>query len=93
MTRREILLSRTAARQLERLPRAQAERIRKALRLLSEDPFRPRPGADIKQLWGDEEPALYCLRIGDYRALYFVVGDQVRATEVLHRPHAYRGVD
>ena len=93
MTGHEVLISKTAARQLDRLDRSVAERIRRKLRVLEEDPFRSRPGADLRLLWEDDEPPLYHLRIGDYRVLYFVVGKEVRITEVLHRSQAYRGLD
>ena len=93
MTRRRILLSGTAVRQLRRLPRDAAARIREKLKVLEEDPFRPRPGADLRPLWTDDEPPLYRMRVGDYRILYFVLPDEVRVTEILHRSQAYRGVD
>ena len=93
MTKFEVFLSRTAVRQLERFPRDVASRIRVKLRLLADDPRRPRPGTDIRILWGHEDPPLYRLRVGDYRVLYFVVSNQVRVTEILHRSQAYRGVD
>ncbi len=75
------------------MPTHDAARIRKRLAVLSDDPFRPRPGADIKALWTESDPPLYRLRIGDYRALYFVTEDEVQITEVLHRSQAYRGPD
>ncbi len=93
MTKREILLSRTAVRQLERLPREATRRIRSKLAVPAEDPFRARTGADIRLLWGQDDPPLYRLRVGDYRVLYFVLKDEVRIAEVLHRSQAYRGVD
>ncbi|MFA5896653.1 MAG: type II toxin-antitoxin system RelE/ParE family toxin [Thermoplasmata archaeon] len=93
MTKRRVLLSRTAARQLERLPKDAANRIRQRLRVLEEDPVRPRPGADIRPLWVHDDPPLYRLRIGDYRVLYFVLPEEVRVTEVVHRSQAYRGLD
>ena len=93
MTGHEVLISKTAARQLDKLERLIAERIRRKLQVLEDDPFRSRPGADVRLLWGDDEPPLYRLRVGDYRVLYFVVGREVRITEVLHRSQAYRGLD
>lgn len=93
MTRRDILLSRTAVRELERLPGDAARRIRTKLTVLAEDPFHARPGADIRLLWGQDEPPLFRLRVGDYRVLYFVLEKEVRVTEILHRSQAYRGVD
>ena len=93
MTKRRILLSRTATRQLERMPRDAQRRIRERLKALEEDPIRPRPGADIRQLWGHDDPPLYQLRIGDYRILYFILPEEVRVTEIVHRSQAYRGMD
>lgn len=93
MTRREVLLSRTAARELERLPGDAGRRMRAKLTALTEDPFRARPGADIRLLWGQDDPPLYRLRVGDYRVLYFVLEKEGRVTEILRRSQAYRGVD
>ncbi len=93
MTKRKVALSKTAVRQLERLPADAARRIRGRMRVLAEDPIRPRPGADIRPLWVHDDPPLYRLRIGDYRVLYFVLPEEVRVTEVVHRSQAYRGVD
>ena len=93
MARRKVLLSKTALRQLERLNRDVQARIRRQLPALAEDPFRPRPGADIRPLWSHDDPPLYRLRIGDYRVLDFVLGEEVRVTEILHRSQGYRGLD
>ncbi len=68
-------------------------RIRAGLTVLAEDPFPARAGADIRLLWGQDDPPLYRLRIGEYRVLYFVLEKEVRVTEILHRPQAYRGVE
>ncbi len=91
--RREVLLSKTAVRQLNRLPAPTARRIRRKLESLAEDPIRARPGADIRVIWGHDDPPLYGLRIGDYRILTFVLEKDVRVTEILHRSQAYRGLD
>ncbi|HKZ64198.1 MAG TPA: type II toxin-antitoxin system RelE/ParE family toxin [Thermoplasmata archaeon] len=93
MARRRVLLSRTATRQLERFPRTLAGRIERKLRVLEDDPITARPGADIRLLWGHDDPPLYRLRVGDHRVLYFVLPSEVRVTEVLHRSQAYRGLD
>jgi mRNA-degrading endonuclease RelE of RelBE toxin-antitoxin system len=61
--------------------------------VIGEDPFRLRPGADIRPLWAHDEPPLYRLRVSDYRVLYFVVANEVRVTEVAHRSQAYRSLD
>lgn len=93
MTKRRVLLSKTATRQLERLPRDANRRIRERLTVLEDDPFRPRPGADVRPLWTHDDPPLYRLRVGDYRVLYFVLPEEVRVTEIVHRSQGYRGLD
>jgi mRNA interferase RelE/StbE len=93
LTKRSVLVSRTAQRQLERLPQDASRRIRTKVAVLAEDPFHARPGADLRLLWGQDDPPLYRLRIGDYRVLYFILDREVRVTEILHRSQAYRGLD
>ena len=93
MTGHDVLISKTTARQLDKLERLIAKRIRRKLQVLEEDPVRSRPGADIRLLWGTTSPRSYRLRVGDTMILYFVVGKEVRVTEVLHRSQAYRGLD
>ncbi len=88
-----VLLSKRAQRQLRRLPRSLSERVKEKLSALEEDPVRPRSGADIRLVWGHDDPPLYRLRVGDYRVLYFVLEGEVRITEILHRSKAYRGLD
>ena len=89
----EILLSATAKRQLNELPADRRQRVVTALRRLGEDPFTPRPGVDIRKLWQEGDLPMYRLRVGVYRALYFVVGREVRITRVARRAVAYRGHD
>ncbi|MBI4154065.1 type II toxin-antitoxin system RelE/ParE family toxin [Candidatus Woesearchaeota archaeon] len=78
---------------LDNLDRKTAERIKFALRALEDDPFQPRSGADIKKLHGFEKPSLYRLRIGDYRALYFIVERQVKVTEIIRRGKGYEWLE
>ncbi len=82
-----------AARQLDALPKDLANRIKRKAGALEDSPTRRRPGADIRMLWGYDDPPMFRLRVGDYRVLYFVLADEVRVTEVLHRSNAYRGLD
>ena len=58
---------------------------------LERDPFRARPGLDIKQLAGTEG-AVFRLRVGDYRVLYEVdtASNTVFVTTVFHRGRGYR---
>ncbi len=84
-----VTLSETAVRQLRKLESAERGRIARALRVLEADPFRPRPKADIRVLEG-ADPKKYRLRIGDYRAVYAVVGSEVKVLEVFARGRSYR---
>ena len=89
MTKYRILLSQTAVSQLELLESKEKKRVKEALFGLEEDPFRNRPRADIKKLRHPSEPPLFRLRIGDYRAIYFVISNEVRVTEIIHRSKGY----
>lgn len=84
-----VTVSETAARQIRKLPVKAKQRIVRALGVLREDPFRPRPRADIRLLEGSE-PRKYRLRIGEYRAVYTVIGNEVRVIEVFIRGRGYR---
>jgi len=84
-----VTLSETAARQLHKLPQDARNRIARGLRVLKQDPLRPRPKADIRIIEGTE-PKKYRLRIGDYRAIYAVVGREVKIVEVFIRERGYR---
>ncbi len=88
-----VLVSKRGQRQLLRIPRPVAERFKKKLHVLEEDPFQSRSGADIRLVWPHDDPPLYRLRVGNYRVLYFVLEGTVRVTEILHRSKAYRGLD
>jgi len=68
----EVLLNPDAARELKKLPRDAAERIRKALDSLRDQPKKARSGSDVKHLVGTSNPELYRLRVGDYRAIFWV---------------------
>ena len=84
-----VTLSETAVRQLRKLPKDTKTRIVKGLRVLEEDPLRPRPKADIRMIEGTE-PRKYRLKIGEYRAVYTVLREEVRVVEVFIRGRGYR---
>ena len=88
----EVLLSETARKQLKDLPEAVQQRIMQALAELKEDPFRPRPKADIKRLKGPDRD-YYRQRIGDFRVIYVVEGQRVLVAKILHRSKAYRWIE
>ena len=67
----------------------QKERIKEALSNLEQDPSRSRSGADIRKLSFPLNSPLFRLRIGNYRAIYFVVEREVKVTEIIHRSKGY----
>jgi mRNA interferase RelE/StbE len=89
----EVFLSRVALRFIERLDKKSGERIKNGLACLAENPFHPRPGADIRQLSGYSNPAFYRLRIGDWRAIYAVDGRKVMVTEIMTRGRGYEWLE
>lgn len=93
MTKYRVLLSQTVVSQLSLLNTQQKKRVKDALSKLEDDPFRRSSGSDIKKLVTPDEPPLYRLRIGDYRAIYFVVHHEVKVTEIIHRSKGYRWLE
>lgn len=93
MTKFRILLSQTAVSQLSLLNSKQKKRVKDSLLKLEDNPFRRRSGVDIKKLVTPDEPPLFRLRIGDYRAIYFVLNDEVRVTEIIHRSKGYKWLE
>ncbi len=85
-----IALHRDARKFLDRIQRAHRDRIVAGLRVLEEDPFTARAGADIKRLHGTRgRNDLYRLRIGKFRAVYAAEGDEVLVTEIWDRGRGY----
>lgn len=72
-------LSRSAARQFQKLGDADRDRIRSALARLAHDITRPGrvPGRSVKTIHGTED-TFHRLRVGDHRVMYDVIeGDHV----------------
>lgn len=88
MKKFEVLLSRVAIKELSMFG-SDAGRIKERLKALSEDPYRPRPRADIKKLSATARPEFYRLRIGDYRVVYCIEDDKVKITEIFKRSRGY----
>jgi mRNA interferase RelE/StbE len=82
-----ILVSRSAERELARLPLEVQRRFARALEELQKDP-RPRPGLDIKPLRGMK--GAWRLRVGSYRGIYELGEGQLRFTRFGHRKDIYR---
>lgn len=87
---REVLLHPEVVQALEELGDDERARIEDALGALAGDPFTPRSGADIKKLRGTGgRQDLYRFRIGDWRAVYAVEGDEVRGPALFRRGEGY----
>lgn len=93
MTVYSVFLSKTAVAQLDLLEFRQKNRIKDGLKELEDDPFRRRSGADIKKLITHAEPPLFRLRVGEYRAIFFVINRDIRVTEIIHRSRGYKWLE
>ncbi len=82
-----VLISRSAERELARLPQDVQRRFAEALDELERDP-RPRPGLDIKPLRGMK--GAWRLRVGSYRGIFEMGEDELRFTRFGHRKDVYR---
>ena len=82
-----IETTRQARKDLRNLPRAAALPILIKLEKVAQDPFRP--NNNVKTLAGDEG---YRLRVGDYRAVYFLRENILTLVlvRVKHRKEVYR---
>ena len=90
----EVLLNPKANDELKKLPRGAAKRVKESLEHLRESPTKARSGVDVKHLAGTSDPKLYRIRVGNYRAIFWV---DERRSEVLvekvgPRKRAYAGV-
>ncbi len=90
----EILLNPKAVEELGKLPSEAAERIKQTLKLLKENPTGARSGVDVKHLAGTDAPKLYRLRVGKYRAIFWVDEKkrEVLVEKVAPRKKAYIGI-
>jgi mRNA interferase RelE/StbE len=86
MTRYSVAISRTAERQLKRLPRADRERVARTVAKLAID---PRP-AGARKLTGYED--VFRVRTGRYRVIYSVEDTSlvVLVLKIGHRKDVYR---
>lgn len=93
MKKFKILVSRVAQKQLLTLDQRLRDKIKRRIRQLSANPYRPRAKADIKKLKGSFNPELYRLRVGDFRVVYAVIGAEIRITEIIRRGKSYEWLD
>ena len=67
--------------------------MRSSLKELENDPFQPRPKADIKKLHKMSKHQFYRLRVGSYRAVYAVENTDVKVTRIISRGKGYEWLD
>ena len=86
MTRYSVAISRTAERQLKRLPRADRERVAQTVAKLAID---PRPSG-ARKLTGYDD--VFRVRTGRYRVIYSIEGTSliVLVLKIGHRKDVYR---
>lgn len=77
----EVIVLRSAEKDLERLPASAVKKIFPVMEKLAEN---PRP-AGSKKLVGQDEN-LWRVRIGDYRVIY-LIGDKIKVVEVRRVGH------
>ena len=78
----KIIWDEKALEKLDKLEPIVAKRIVKKVNELFQDPF----SKDIKKLKG---MAGYRFRIGYYRVIFDIMGDEIHITNVGHRKHIY----
>ncbi len=85
MSRYEITFKKSAARELERIPKPHGPRILAAIIELADE---PRPHG-VKKLKGEDDR--YRIRVGNYRAIYTIDDGEliVEVVRVAHRQGAY----
>ena len=82
----EILWTKSATKELKRLPELTRRRILRAVEALAED---PRP-LGVRKMVGTSRT--YRIRVGDYRVIYSIDSDvvSIEVVRVRHRRDAYR---
>ena len=87
-----VMLSPDAKEYLDSLDDKRARIIRKHLKELEKDPFKPRAACDIDIVAGSGRPPMCRLRMGEFRAVFFVEEQAVFVTDLFpkKRDSAYR---
>jgi mRNA interferase RelE/StbE len=80
----KIVWDEKAFQELQKLESLVSRRILKKVRQLEEDPF----AKGVKKLNGSDG---FRLRVGDYRVLFAVEGEQIQVLKVGHRKSIYKG--
>lgn len=89
MPRYRVIIHKHAEKDLKDLPGNVLDRFEAVFEMLEEDPYRPRPGCDIRILKG--HPRIRAVRVGEYRGIYEVVEAErtVWFTRFGHRRNIY----
>lgn len=83
----------TAKAILSTMPPTPRKRMRAALASLPEDPSGTSAGLDVKQLRTADDPLIFRLRVGDWRAAFIVRDRTVDVVRVFHRGEGYGWLD
>lgn len=92
MTSYNVLVSRTAIRELNALKEIDRERIKDKLRELSKDPHNSLNHLDTKKLSGTKR-TYYRLRVGDYRVIYFTEDKIIKVVKIAIRSDVFSWLD
>lgn len=84
----QIVFEGKAKKEFGDLPDFVRRRFYPVFQELEVDPFRPRPGCDIRVLHG--VTGVRGVRVGEFRGVYEVEGTDVRFTRFGHRSAVYR---
>lgn len=81
----KVVFAKRVRKDFKKIPERDANRLLKAIKLLAADPQPPHS----KKLKGEE---LFRIRMGNYRVIYFIEGDQVivSVVKVWHRKDLYK---
>ncbi len=87
-----VMLSPDVQKYLDSLDKKRIKNIKKHLKELEKDPFRPRAACDIDIVAGSGRPPIYRLRMGEFRAMYFIEERAVFVVDLFpkKRDSAYR---
>lgn len=89
----EVKLHAEVVKFIKKLDAETQKRVKDKLRSLESDPWRSRPGADIKKLSGTKgRQDLYRLKIGNYRFVYAIEENVVWITDAFVRERGYRNI-
>lgn len=85
----KVLLHPIANKFLSTIDKKISEKIKNELKILGQSPYSNK--LNVKQLKGiDKKPIPFRLRLGEYRAIYFIEKDEIFVTDIFHREKGYK---